>query len=71
MATQCDNLEPDSLRREGSVGITRQPGRDENGRTITQPGAIADEHGRVTRLWMPLVALELELWRCERSLLFW
>ncbi len=65
MATHCDNLEPDLLRMEGSVNITRQPGRDENSRNPVQPRTIADEQGRVTRLWMPLVLLELELFRCE------
>lgn len=71
MATYCDNLEPDFLPMEGFVGITRQPGRDDNSRNTTQPRTITDEQGRVTRLWMPLVVLELELFRCELPFLLW
>lgn len=71
MATQCDNLEPDFLPMEGSVTSTRQPGGDENSRNTTQPRTITDEQGRVTRLWMPLVVLELELFRCELPFLLW
>jgi len=71
MATYCDNLGPDSLRMEGSVANARQPGRDENSRNTTQPRTITDEQGRVTRLWMPLVVLELELFRCELPFLLW
>ena len=71
MARRCDNLEPDFQPMEGFVAITRQPGRDENSRHATQPRTIADEQGRATRLWMPLVALEPELLRCELSLLLW
>ncbi len=71
MTTPCDNREPDLLRMEGSVAIPMQPGRGANSRNTMHPRTIADEQGRVTRLWMPLVVLELELWRCELPFLFW
>ena len=40
-------------------------------RNTTQPRTIVDEQARVSRLWMPLLVLELELWRCELPLLLW